>query len=194
MLSNDFWDALNRTQKEVEDEIKLLKNAPSTSNLGEYAVIPTVPSVLIEKSESFGNLGTDSEFISPDCNRKKKSSIKFWDTMVVKVHPELLVWAPYYRIRDKLMPARVCSTAECSTVRHIKVPYDPSTIPVEFICMEEIPESRILLVQEAKVVPYWSEPSSNSKSKSNFIDGDNCDKLQWNEKRVDLMREVVFSF
>ena len=120
-----------------------------------------------------------------------RKQITFWDTQAPRnVKLKDLVFAPYYRCRDKLMPARICQPSECATVKHISMPFPANEVPVEFICMEEFPDTRILLVSRCKVVPYWNSAAALKRGEVDYVDqGD--PPMFWNPDQRDATHKAL---
>jgi hypothetical protein len=126
-----------------------------------------------------------------------KRPITFWDTQVPRsVKPKDLVFAPYYRMKDKLVPARLCTAAECASETYIPIQKEwGGAVPVEFICMEDRQDTRILLVVAKNVVPYWNFAKAAAKNGANGVAAPVPDgaepATEWNKDQLDLMHQAL---
>jgi hypothetical protein len=119
-----------------------------------------------------------------DPKGKKVPAIPIFETKPRAVSLENLVWAPYYRVQDKLFPARLCDNHEGVLENWIATwPLPEDEILVEVFCQEKLAKmSRLLVVKKNKILPYWAENKDDQEG--------NYDKREWNEKRMNATQKV----
>ena len=110
--------------------------------------------------------------------------ISLWNTRILKtVVPTRMVWAPYYRFRNKMFCARLCENDEIERDPYIKTPLSDGECVVEFICAPktEKEDTKLLKVYKKDVIPFYGKSMKCSSEDSSPA---------WCPKLVDKMHQV----
>jgi hypothetical protein len=143
--------------------------------------IPPTPSNQTDKDDK------EDEWINANGTsvRPENQPATVWDTRIVPVPTSDLIWAPYYRIKGRLFPARLCKNEEALTESWLKVwPLPDDEVVVEILCQPKTSvTSRFLVVKSNQIVPFWAYNKQDQKT--------NYDQLVWNDRRFAVMQKVM---
>ncbi|RYH28842.1 hypothetical protein EON65_10705 [archaeon] len=132
----------------------------------------------------------DDDWISTDAKKTpSRMTVELYDTKVHnKILPENLIWAPHYRYKDRLFPARLCANNELQFESWVKTwPLPPDEAVVEIFCQEKSSASSpLIIVKQKKLLPFWKRNSTDVKSNYEGT-------LEWNETRLGNLHLVCES-
>eukprot|EP01031_Cornospumella_fuschlensis_P028219 gene28219-34075_t len=127
-------------------------------------------------------------WISADAKKTPNHAVvDLYETKLCKkILPEELVWAPNYRYKDRLFPARLCANDEVKFESWVKTwPLPDDEAVVEIFRQEKTSTSRpLIIVKQKMLLPYWKR--SGNDVRSNYEGS-----LEWNETRLDNLHATL---